>query len=558
MVMLAAYATFLGRVTGSSDVLVGTPISGRSTVDTEPLIGFFATTLPVRVDLSGDPTFTELVRRIRGSMFGVLAHRSVSFDSLVHELRLDRSTVHTPLVQTVFTFEPRPLAEPRLDGLTAQLVPLHTESAKFDLDFMIVRAGDGRAGCDLAVNYNTDVFEPATIATFADWFRRLLEAGVAEPDTPARALPMLSADERNVLVDDWSRSGARWPGALRVDELFSLQAKATPRASAVCSGAAVVTYAELNVRVDRVAATLRSRGVQPEDVVATLLPRGVDFVAAILGIARSGAAYLPLDPITPADRLDRVLSLAGATLGIGDADTCPRLAGKTEATVRIDDLASDAEGAAVSARGVTHSDNLAYVIFTSGSTGEPKGVGISHRALVNHAQAVRDRFALCRDDRVLQFSSVAFDVAAEELFPTLISGGCVVVCPDPAPAPEALSDTLVRGDVTVANLPASYWQHWAQTLDLPAASAAPRLRLLVVGSESVDPATLTAWCRHTGVPVVNAYGLTETTITAVSYRVPPEGPDRWCRLAAQSTASRSTFSTTTSSPCLPAYRANCT
>jgi amino acid adenylation domain-containing protein len=522
MVLLAAYAALLGRLTHAPSVLIGTPVGGRTRPDLEPLIGFFVTTLPVRVDLAGDPTFAELVNRVRGSLLAVLAHQDVPFETLVERLRIERSPSHTPLVQTVFTFEPRPLAEPRFAGVEAQLLEVSAPTAKFDLDLMIVQSADGD-DFDLVVNYSTEVFDASTVAALADRFRRLLTAGVAEPSTPLWALPVLTEDESSTIVDGWSSTGAARPGDRLVHELFADQAAATPEAPAVGLDGDTVTYGELDRQANRLAHLLRSRGVGADDVVGLLLPRGVDLIVGVLGILKAGAAYLPLDPIHPAGHVARVLATADAELVLTASDLAHRVRDSGAAAVCLD--RTDLDGYPdVAPTCDTAPENLAYVIFTSGSTGAPKGVAIPHRALVNHALTVRDRFALGPVDRVLQFANIAFDVAAEELFPTWLAGGCVVLCPDPLPPPSALLPVLSGAGVTVANLPSSYWQLWVATLDF-AALVATRLRLLVTGSEAVDAAALATWCAASPIPVISAYGLTETTITAVLYPVdaPPAG-----------------------------------
>lgn len=522
MVMLSAYGALVGRLTGSNDLLVGTPFSARSQPEVEPLIGFFVNTLPVRVDLSGQPTFAQLLGRVRTSLLDVLAHQQVPFDTLVEALALDRDPSITPLVQTVFTFEPRPLAEPRLAGVEAELLTLQASSAKFDLDFMVVQKADGSGDLEVAINYSTELFEAATIARLADRFHRLLAAAVAVPDTPLASLPLLTDDERSAVVERWSATGVARQSDTLVHELFARQAVATPDATAVALGASSLTYAELDARADRLAHRLQALGTGPDDVVGILLPRSLDLVTAVLGVMKSGAAYLPLDTNHPTGHIGRVLDTAGSGLVVTDTQTSARLRGTDASAVRIDELVLDA-GAVVATRSRSRPDNLAYVIFTSGSTGEPKGVGVPHRALANHAQVMRERFALSREDRVLQFANIGFDVAAEELFPTWLAGGCVVMCSDP-PAPDALGALLTGGGVTVANLPSSYWQQWVATLDLDRPVPAPALRLLVIGSESVDAATLAGWCRRTTIPVLNAYGLTETTVTSLVHAVrEPDG-----------------------------------
>jgi amino acid adenylation domain-containing protein len=501
VVMTAAYAALLGRLTGSREVLVGTPVEGRSDERFEPLIGFFVNTVALRVDLSGDPAFGELVRRVRSATLDAVEHAAVPFDAVVRALRLDRDPATVPLVQAMITFESRPFAELRLPGLRAEVQPWFTGTAKFDLDVMMVRApGDG-GDADLHITYDTDLFEAGTITAFAERLLGVIAAGVADPSLPLHRLPVLTAAEQTVTgADD---PGDRPP----VTEWVRRHAITRPTDPAVDAPGGTLSYAELDRRADAVAGRVAG------GVVGILLPRGAALVTAMLGVLRSGAAYLPLDLTHPAGHLRRVLAAAGVRQVLTDEDNAARLRGIDVEAVPVGSVSGQPRRCAH-----PHPDDLAYVIFTSGSTGEPKGVGVPHRALANHALAIRDVFALTGDDRVLQFAGAAFDVAAEELYPTWAAGACVVVCEQPPP-PELLTDLLDARDVTVANLPSSYWQRWTAAIAQGDAPPPRTLRLLVVGSEPVDPSALRAWQGFSAVPVINAYGLTETTITSLTHQV---------------------------------------
>lgn len=529
MVMTAVYSALLARLSGSRDLLVGTPVAGRDRAELEPLIGFFVNTVPLRVSLDGDPPFTELLARVRTSVLGAMAHAGVPFDALVENLRIDRDPGTTPLVQTVITFEASPLARPRFGGLTAGLLPILPDAAKFDLDVMILQAPDGSGDFDFCVTYDTDLFEPETVTRLAERFRAMLAAVVADPSLPLHQLPLLTADETRQAAEVWNPAGAghrATPGPL-VHEWVERQARARPADPALSLDGHEVSYAELDARAGAMAHRLARAGVAPGDVVGILLPRGTDLPTAMLGVLKHGAAYLPLDVTHPAAHLARILRSAGAAHVVTTGESAPRLEALGVRTVPVEGLTGAVPGTPGEQEGPAgpadpagpygvHPDALAYVIFTSGSTGEPKGVGVPHSALANHARAIGERFGLRSDDRVLQFANAAFDVAAEELFPTWAAGACAVLCADPPPA-EGMSALLDSLGITVANLPASYWQRWAAALPDGEDRGPGALRLLVVGSEPVDPAALAAWTRRTPVPVVNAYGLTETTITALTH-----------------------------------------
>ena len=573
MVMAAAYAALLGKLTGMGELLLGTPVAGRSREEHEPLIGFFVNTVPLRIAPAGAGSFRELVRRVRTETLDAVGHADTPFEALVDRLRIDHDPATTPLVQTVLTFEPRPLAEPRLPGLEAHLVTILPDAAKFDLDVMIVRAPDSDE-FELHISYATALFDADTVARLARRFEALLAAGLADPDAPLHRLPLLTEDERRDAAERWNsvvsqgalgqgsavegdavqgavvQSGGAQEGVARavngarassepvlVHEWVARHALTRPTAPAVYGEGRSLAYVELDAAADAVAGRLAAAGVAAGDTVAILLPRGLNLVTAVLGVLKAGAAYLPLDPTHPPKRLSRVIELAQARVALVDGHTAHRLAAVGDIRILLVDAAerdperdtsrdagSDPDRAGAPSMpddpAATPSrptpDDLAYVIFTSGSTGEPKGVGVPHGALANHAAAARARFALGPDDRVLQFATIAFDVAAEELYPTWAAGGCVVLAPEPVPAPADLSAVLEATAATVVNLPASYWQQWVRAIE--AGAAVPgSLRLLVVGSESVEPGALASWCARTGVRAVNAYGLTETTITALTH-----------------------------------------
>ncbi|MGW2352521.1 non-ribosomal peptide synthetase [Actinacidiphila glaucinigra] len=523
VLMLAVYAGLLGRLTGSDDLLIGTPVNGRLFSELDPVIGFFVNTLPVRADLSGVPTFADLVERIRGTVLDMLSHQEVPFEKLVEELAPDRGASHNPLVQTFFTFESAPMADARFAGLRAAPIGLAPSAAKVDVDLMIVRAAPDSDAFEATITYRTDLFDTATVRALADGFRRLLAGGVAAPHTPLRSLSMLDPGQRSALLTRWNPPPSDGGTSAPLHELITRQATATPDAVAVSHRGETLTYAALDERANRLARRLRSAHATPEAVVGVLLPRGLDLVTTLIGVLKSGAAYLPLDPTHPADRLRRLLDAANARLVVTDDSTDSLLAGTGIATERPG--AADPGGSTPEPgppAPPVHPSNLAYVIFTSGSTGLPKGVAVPHGAIVNHARAIRDRFRLTADDRVLQFATIGFDVAAEEIFPTLLAGGCVVLREDPPPPPSALTSLLDREEVTVVNLPSGYWQQWQDTLRPAAPFPLDALRLVVIGSEPVDARAAAAWRRSTQVPLLNAYGLTETTVTATVHTVDEE------------------------------------
>ncbi|MEJ2854455.1 MULTISPECIES: non-ribosomal peptide synthetase [unclassified Saccharothrix] len=522
MLLMTAYAALLGRLTGAPEVLLGTPVADRALPEADRLIGMFVDTVPVRVDLSGDPTFGELLGRVRASVLDAVTHQGVPFDRLVDLVRADRSPSHTPLVQTIFSADPAPLAQPRFRGLTASLrTPLPT-TAKFDLDLTVQGTPEGLIG---VLTYSTELFDAPTAHRLGEQFTRLLTAGVAAPDTPVRRLPLLSDAESAVVLGEWHETAPARSADLPVHELFRRSALAFPLRPALEGEGDVLTYAELDARSDALAASL---DVRPDEVVGVLMPRGIDLITSLLAVLKSGAAYLPLSPTHPPGYLERVIEAAGVSTVV----SAPDLAHRLPAEVAVvppgglrppsplshggTTIAAERPRGSFSHAGTTHPDSLAYVLFTSGSTGEPKGVAVNHRALANMALSMVDYYGHTADERVLQFANAGFDITAEELYPTWTAGGCVVLAPDPAPGPENLTDLMREHRITFTILTSSNWRQWAHRAWADGRNPAPTLRMVSIGAEPVDPDTLRRWQDEVGVPLVNCYGLTETTVNATA------------------------------------------
>ncbi|WP_309110862.1 amino acid adenylation domain-containing protein [Saccharothrix sp.] len=556
MLLMTAYAALLGRLTGVSEVLIGTPVADRSLPESDRLIGLFVDTVPVRVDLSGDPTFGELLGRVRASVLDAVTHQGVPFDRLVDLVRPDRSPSHTPLVQTIFSADPAPLAQPRFRGLTAELRTPMPSTAKFDLDLTVQGTPDGLIG---VLTHSTELFDAPTARRLGEQFTRLLTAGVAAPDTPVRRLPLLSRAELDLVLGEWHET-APARSCLPVHELFRRSAYRYPDRPALEGEGEVLTYADLDARSDRLAGALVARGVRPDEVVGVLMPRGIDLITTLLAVLKSGSAYLPLSPTHPPAYLERVLAAAGVSTVVTSPDLAHRLpadvvvltpaglrppsplshGGTTfEAesprgsfspagtTIEVESPCGSLSRAGMTiehCRGayfqpgktVPHPDNLAYVLYTSGSTGEPKGVAVTHRALANMALTMVDYYGHTADERVLQFANAGFDITAEELYPTWTAGGCVVLAPDPAPGPENLTDLMRDNGITFTILTSSNWRQWAHRAWADGRNPAPTLRIVSIGAEPVDPDTLRRWQDEVGVPLVNCYGLTETTVNATA------------------------------------------
>src|SRR6185503_11291970 len=512
MVLLAAFQAVLFRLTSQEDVVVGTPIAGRNRAEIEPLIGFFINTLVLRTNVSGNPSFRELIGRVKEVALGAYAHQDVPFEKLVEELHPERDLSRSPLFQVMFSMQ-NVAADGAVETSGLRLSPVESkrESAKFDLTLSLTDLGEAITG---TLEYNTDLFETATIERISERFLNLLRAVAADPDQRVGHVELLSAAEREQLLVEWNDTAVEQPRELCIQESFERQAALTPDAVAVVFGNEQLTYAELNRRANHLGHHLRSLGVGAETLVGLCVERSPELLVGLLGILKAGGAYVPLDPNYPAERLEYMLADADLSVVVTQRQFAT-LMSESQCVVWMDDYAQPALAGENPAL-VTEPANLAYVIYTSGSSGRPKGVAITHAALVNHAQSMATHYELKATDRVLQFASLSFDVALEELFPTWGSGGCVVMRTG-AELTAAEFWTLVREhEISVVNLVTWYWQEVMEELARREEPLPSSLRLMVIGSERGRGAQLAVWSRllPDGVRLMHGYGPTEATVTA--------------------------------------------
>ncbi|WP_460625128.1 amino acid adenylation domain-containing protein, partial [Kitasatospora kifunensis] len=510
----AVLATLLSRLGAGTDIPIGTPIAGRTDEATNELIGFFVNTLVTRTDLSGNPTFTELLEQTRNTLLAAYTHQDLPFDHLVEALNPTRSLARHPLFQTMLTVQNNAAPILELTGLTARSEAIGNASAKFDLAFDLSEQLDsetGPAGITGTLTYATDLFDPETAAQIAQRFTDLLHTLTATPDRPVTRADILTADERRTLLGSWSDTSREVPEAT-VPELFQAQAARTPDAVAVSLGETDLTYRQLNARANQLARVLAHRGVRPESLVAVAMDRSVELVVALLAVLKAGGAYLPIDPTYPAERIAYTLGDAAPALvlthGRSDlpADT-PSLA--------VDDpqVAAQPEHNLATRLRPAHP---AYVIYTSGSTGRPKGVVVSHHALANFLADMGTRFPLSEQDRWVAVTTIAFDIAALELYLPLISGARVVLADRPTVLdPAALTALLHDSGATIMQATPSLWQALLAHQAFSSTSLPP-LRVLV-GGEAL-PAPLATALRPIG-ETTNLYGPTETTIWSTAHRL---------------------------------------
>ncbi|ROO88888.1 non-ribosomal peptide synthase protein (TIGR01720 family)/amino acid adenylation domain-containing protein [Actinocorallia herbida] len=505
MIAQAAYAVLLSRLGGGEDIPVGSPIAGRTDEALDDLVGMFVNMLVLRTDVSGDPTFRELVGRVRETDLAAYAHQDVPFERLVEVLNPARHMGRHPLFQNGLTFQNNPEARLELDGFTAEPEPLHAAVSRFDQLLMLTEkfGPDGSpAGFDGELEYALDLYDPATARTFVTRFERLLTGLLSAPDAPIGDAPLLAADEP-ALLDLWAGGDLAADGATTLHAVFERRAAETPDAPAVTYEGATLTYGELNAAANRLAHRLIALGAGPERFVALRLPRSARLVVAVLAVLKTGAAYVPIDPDYPEERIAYTLE-----------DSAPVFTVDEELLASADLEGSSAEAPSGNPRVEMSPDHPAYVIYTSGSTGEPKGVVVPHRNAVRLMRSTEHWFGFGPDDVWTLFHSYAFDFSVWELWGPLLYGGRLVVVPYAVTrSPGEFLDLLAAERVTVLNqTPSAFYQLMAADDGRDLA-----LRHVVFGGEALELKRLAGWYAH-GRPavLVNMYGITETTVH-VSY-----------------------------------------
>jgi amino acid adenylation domain-containing protein len=522
MVLLAGFETLLGIYSGAQDLAVGTPIAGRNRAELEGLIGFFVNSLVLRGDLSGDPSFVDLLGRVREDTLSAYTHQDLPFEKLVEEVKPERSRAHSPIFQAMFALQNAPMGGgSELPGLTMRPLAGSETAAKYDLTLALTEGSGGIGG---TLEYNVDLFDAPTMVRMLDHWRALLAGVVADSGSRLSALSLLGAVERQQLLREWSDAAPVAGGATPVHELFAAQAARRPDAVALVCGHQALTYGELARRSSRMARRLADLGVGPGMLVGLCAERSPELVLGVLAILAAGGAYLPLDPSYPMERLAYTLADAGAPILLAEESLHERLPAGAARVVGLHALAGGEEVAGEvpppAARAVPGDPgDLAYVIYTSGSTGRPKGVEVSHANAARLFAVIRQAFAFGPDDVWTLFHSIAFDFSVWELWGALAFGGRLVVVPgETARSPEAFYELLRRERVTVlSQTPSAFRQLlWAEESALARGEAmVADLRLVVFGGEALDPASLSPWFERHGEErplLVNMYGITETTV----------------------------------------------
>ena len=529
MTLLSAFQTLLYRYTGQEDIVVGSPIAGRTRAEIEELIGLFINTLVLRGDLSGDPKFTELLARVREMALEGYEHQELPFEKLVEELHPERNPSRSPLFQVMFVLQNMPRTALELAGVTVTPLEVDSGTAKFDLTLSMAEAAGALAA---TLEYNTDLFDHGAIERMVGHFRILLEGIVANPEQRLSELPILTEAERHQLLVEWNDTKRDYPKDKCVHELFEEQAERTPDAAAVVfpstgsghSEDKQLTYRELNRRANQLAHYLKKRGVGPEALVGLCVERSLEMVVGLLGILKAGGAYVPLDASSPNKRLAFMLQDAHIAVLLTQRRLVEGLSDEVRHTICLDTdwqaIARESDANPVScAKG----ENLAYVIYTSGSTGTPKGVLVEHRQILNYVKGISDRLHLEPGAVFAMVQPLSVDASQTVIFPALISGGCLhIISEERASDPQALGDYFSRFPIDLLKIAPS---HMAA---LQISSCPERLlprRWLVLGGE----ASRRDWVENlrpmTRCSTFNHYGPTEATVGALTFAIGREQSD---------------------------------
>ncbi|MFL5382416.1 MAG: amino acid adenylation domain-containing protein, partial [Longimicrobiaceae bacterium] len=510
MVVLSAFQALLSKYSGSEDVVVGSPIAGRGRGEVEGLIGFFVNTLVLRTDVSGDPSFRELLGRVREVTLGAYEHQELPFEKLVAELQPERSLSHSPLFQVGFTLDNAQDTGGGLAGLSMQGLGAELGFAKLDLSLGLAAGSDGLRG---GLTYSTDLWEAATMRRLVGHFTRLVEQAAADPDARISRVTLLNEAERRQVVEEWNATAAEIPRKC-LHELFAEQAARTPEALAVVSGEDALGYRELDACANRLARRLAGLGAGPEVRVGICLERGPEMVVAMLAVLKAGAAYLPLDPDYPAERLAYMLADSGARVLVTQASLRGLLPAEGVRIVRVDaDAAMIAAEPDVAPRAAVAPENAAYVIYTSGSTGRPKGVVVTHANAANLLPRAVRTFGAAPGGAVLQTASMSFDASLLEVFVALLSGAALHVAErEVVLSAERLAALLREREIGV-------WVSTPALLDSLPEADFPALRTISTGGERCSAETAARWSR--GRRLVNMYGPTETTIYTTAHACVP-------------------------------------
>ncbi|MGA9768828.1 MAG: amino acid adenylation domain-containing protein, partial [Blastocatellia bacterium] len=528
MVLLAALDTLLYRYSGQEEILIGSPIANRNREEIEGLIGFFVNTLVLRADLSGAPSFRELLSRVREVTLGAYANQDVPFEKLVEVLQPDRDLSRQPLFQVMFVLQNMPMQEIELSNLTISPQKTDNITSKFDLTLSLFPENGRLTGW---WEYNTDMFDASTIHRMGRQYEQLLKAIVDNLDASILQLPLLTDAERDQLLVTWNDTKTDYPTGRSIQELFQAQVAKTPDTVAVRFCQEQLTYKELNARANQLAHYLRKTGVGPDVPVGICVSRSMEMVVGVLGILKAGGAYVPLDPSYPKERLTFMLENAGATVLVIERQMADRLPDHDRRAVFLDsDWTTIAEESSRNPAIVTTGENLCYVVYTSGSTGKPKGVAMCHHPLTNMIRWQLENFDETVGLKTLQFASLSFDVSFQEMFSTICSGGELLLIPEELRLDTAqLIEKLRDEDVGRLFLPFVALQQLAEVAEGQGVNLESLREIITAGEQlQISKPVASFFERLKNCALLNHYGPSESHVVT-AYRL-SGSPSTWSAL----------------------------
>ncbi len=516
--LTAAFQTLLHRYTGQDDLVMGTVSSNRKRPEVQGLVGYFLNTLVLRTNMEENPTFRELLGRVRQVVLSARRHEDVPFEHIVKKLRPERTLSYNPLIQVMIAYQPSLAVLP--PGWTCSQMDIQTSTSKFDLSLELDERSEGLIGRFI---YNTDLFDDATIARMMRHWQVLLEGIITDPSQHLAELPLLTREERHTLLVEWNATQVDYPSDQCYHQLFEAQVERTPTAIAVEFEQEQLTYRELNERANQLAHSLRKRGVGPDVVVGLCTERSVAMIVGILGVLKAGGAYVPFDAkLSPQERVAFVLQDAQSPVLLTQRKLAETLPALSSQMLCLDtDWDTIAQESRDNPTNNTQPEHLVYVIYTSGSTGKPKGVMVSHRALVNYLIWCVRECEMGQGEGALIHSSIGFDLVVTGLHPTLLVGQKLVLLPEDQSV-EALANALRTGNYySMLKLTPSHLKLLNQWLSPE--KMAQRVHTVVTGGEDLLSESVTTWRSHTpGTLFINEYGPTEATVGAAVYEIPAD------------------------------------
>lgn len=535
---LAAFIVLLHRYTGQDDILIGFPKAGR-TRKVARTLGYFINPVVIRATMTPSLTFTDFLAQIHETLLAAADHDMYPFPLLVEELQPDRESNRYPIFDVAFLWQKtthlvktKQMSSFAVGGkeehleignLQYESVGLPSRVTPFELAMLM---GDTGEKLTATLEYSTDLYDAPDIQRMLGHFETLLNAIAADPNQPITDFPLLTRTEQDQLLTKWHQTAISEKEYRSIPDLFAAQVEKSPEKTALVLDGKELNYTELNARANRVARHLQKKGVTPGTTVGLFIDRSLEAIIGLLGILKAGGVYVPLDPAAPQKRTAFILEDAGISIVLSSKDLQETIHNITERPiVRLDaDWQIIAQKSATNLTHRPQPEDLAYIIYTSGSTGKPKGVLISHGSIATHCQDVCEHFELTSQDRVLQFAAYVFDQSIEQILTALICGATLVLRGPAIWPPSDFSGVISNYDLTVVNLPPSYWYKWMQDWDQTSCFENPQLRLVIIGGDEIRPEMVRTWQQTPmhQTRLLNAYGPTETTITALTYEFPSD------------------------------------